>query len=212
MNLTDVLSYTIPIAALLVGLTIAVRWVWRSLGSTRMEVSSYPILPPGQGPTEEDFQALAYSYHQDREEAVQRCPCGDVATHAAPRLVRERIDGRQQMYASAPRYRRVVPRDSYLWGIIELDIVDKPELCEAHAHMADSEMDHFIFTEIRAEQSKLNQKIATRASEFETEKLMQRIRDNLTEEQKKKVRQLQQQKKQLRAVNGGTSEYPAAEG
>lgn len=203
----SILPYALLVAAVIFGLYLCGRAVWDRLQSGRGERTAY-ALPPHREPTEEDIHALLYSHQQEMEDRLPRCPCGDVATHAAPRLVRERSDGRQEVYASAPRYRRVVPKEAYLFGLIEADTSEiKPELCEAHAHMADSEMDQFIFTDIRAKQARLNQEIASRASEFETEKLMQRIRDNLTEEQKRKVRQLESKnhRRQLKAVNGELS-------
>lgn len=199
--IVSVLPYALFAAAFLFGSFVFGKYLWQKVTPT-IEVRERSIYPE---PTEEDYLALSYSQQQDQESSTPRCPCGELATHAAPRLVRERIDGRQQVFASAPRYRRVIPRESYLWGLVDADpSTIKPDLCEAHAHMADSELDQFIFTEIRARQAKLNQEIASRASEFETEKLMQRIRDNLTEEQKKKVRQIEQaSRRQLKAVNGG---------
>lgn len=220
-NFTAALPYGLCATALLFGLYLAVRWafIWWSPSniSNREAMDDVMKMLPSssRSPTPEEIDALLYIREQENEDRNPHCPCGLRATHALPRLHRERMDGKQAVYAASPRYRRVVHSTRVFFGLIELSIEDQPRLqvCESHAHMADAKMDNFIYTDIRAEQSKTNERIAQRAADFETEKMLQAIKDSLTEDQKKKVRAIEQKirRSPLQMVaNGGTpSERPS---
>jgi hypothetical protein len=204
----SVIPYAMLGAALLFGLFLVLRWLVGLVNSDDRASATY-----SRAPTEEEMAALVYSQQQEDEESILRCPCGELATHPAPKLVRERNDKKQGVYASAPSYRRVVPKANPVLVVLGFQKIPKPELCESHAHSCDQTMDCFIYTEIRAEQARVNQRLAGRAAEFEAEKMKQAIRDGLTEEQKKKVRMLSQvaKPKLVRAANGGpVSEAPEA--
>jgi hypothetical protein len=97
-----------------------------------------------------------------------RCPCGVPATHPAPKLVRRRTGWLRSMFATAPAYKRVVPRGPYS--------LEQLVFCETHAHVADSMMDRFVFERIRGVQSEANERIAIEAAAFEGEKLTEQIR------------------------------------
>jgi hypothetical protein len=164
-------------------------------------------------PTLEEFEALQAVNRDEEEASVRRCPCGELATHPVPKLVRERNDGKQAIYAAPPRYRRAVPHGStilntllYFLTLGNIRIREEPlsDVCEAHAHVADADMDNFIYNEIRAEQARTNIAIAQKAAAFETENMLKRISDSLTEEQKRKVRQLSAKRNDIRAVSNGT--------
>lgn len=195
-----VLPYGAGATVVLIGVYLAIRWVfsWLSPSNLSKRDAAGDIVkmlePSSRAPTQDEVNALLYIREQENEDRILHCPCGARATHALPRLYRERIDGKQAVYASAPRYRRVVQSTRWFFGLLELEPQDKPELqvCEAHAHMADAKMDNFIYTDIRAEQSKTNERIAQRAADFETEKMLHAIKDSLTEDQKKKVRAIEQ--------------------
>lgn len=108
-------------------------------------------------------------------EAAPKCICGEVATHALPRLRRSRGSWLRKLFAAPPSYRR------------EEDPMARPVLCEPHAHAADSFMDRFIFG-VRQEYANLNAKIATDAAGFEQESLVKLIRESLTDAQKRAQR------------------------
>lgn len=196
----DVLPYAFAATAVLLGVVLALRWVIGSFSTTKLESQQAAqqnerLLEMGhRPPTQEEVEALKYI---NQQESGNLCPCGEPATHPAPKLIRKRTSWLQKYFAMAPAYKRVIPRPKIVtdWS---------PELmfCETHAHVADSMMDQFIYQDIRASQSKLNEQVAIRAASFEKEGLMQKIKDSLTEEQKKKVRTITTQSKRLRAVNG----------
>lgn len=187
-SLKAVFPYAATITVVLLGVGFLTRWL-------RSGEAPAPVVEQS---TDIELVGVVQEYDNSR------CPCGMPATHPAPKLVRERSGNTQAIYAMAPRYKRVVPRAGVLdmWNGVNPEAV----LCESHAHMADAEMDNFIYTVIRAKQAELNGQLAVQAASFETEALLQRIRDNLTDEQKKKVRQMSVRRNQLRAVNGPVSD------
>jgi hypothetical protein len=124
------------------------------------------------------------------EEQEPRCPCGALATHPLPKLVRQRESWLQKFYAMAPQYRRVVPLGYVLIPIFEKEIQPKLEVCETHAHVADSMMDNFIYQDIRAEQAKINEAVAIKSAAFEQEALLKKITESMTDQQKRAVRKV----------------------
>lgn len=130
-------------------------------------------------PTEEDFAALEYSEQQEMLDKWPKCPCGDLATHTAPQLVRSRTGFLQAFFAMPPRYRRVVKK---------VKVRDDCVFCETHAHVADAMMDRFIYNDVRNTQAETNKNISILASTFEKEGLVEQIRDTLTEKQKRATR------------------------
>lgn len=111
-------------------------------------------------------------------EAAPRCICGGEATDRMPYLERSRgaSDWLRNIYGAPPRYKRVI------------DYTSPPVLCRAHAHLADSLMDKFIFNRIRAAYSDLNAQIAAESAAFEQESLYAQLVASLTENQKRAQR------------------------
>lgn len=125
--------------------------------------------PAAGAPSAEDQERL-------RLEALPKCDCcGALATHPLPRLRRSRGSVLRKVFAAPPSYRRVV------------EPLDKPALCEAHAHTADALLDEFIFG-IRQKYAALNATIASSAAGFEQEALLFALRESLTEKQKRAQR------------------------
>ena len=127
--------------------------------------------------TQEEIEALAYSMAQEMEAKVPKCPCGNVATHPSPQLVRSRDGWLRAFFGVAPLYRRRVPK-----------LTDYTErvFCETHAHVADSMMDRFIYERVRAVLAEANEKISIEAAAFESENLISQIKDVITSPKKKK--------------------------
>jgi hypothetical protein len=109
---------------------------------------------------------------------IPRCICGCPATHPMPRLERNRgsWDWLRSYFAMPPRYRRVI------------DTMGAYVLCKAHAHVADSMMDKFIFTDIRAHYASSNAELAIKAAMFEQEMLVEDLKECLTENQKRELK------------------------
>ena len=103
--------------------------------------------------------------------------CGEVALYPAPILERSRgfFDWLRSYFAAPPRYKR------------KLDMMLPPILCTDHVHVADAELDKFIFR-VRSEYAHLNAKIAADAAGFSQEFLLKSVNDSLTETQKKATR------------------------
>lgn len=123
--------------------------------------------------------ALAEEYARAEYDAKPRCitGCGEVALYPVPLLARSRgfFDWLRRYFAAPPRYKR------------ELDMMLPPVLCTDHVHVADAELDKFIFR-VRSEYASLNAKIATDAAGFSQEALLKAVTDSLTENQKRATR------------------------
>lgn len=109
--------------------------------------------------------------------SAPRCVCGEIATDPAPMLRRGRgaWDWLRNLYGAPPRYTR------------EVDHQRPPIFCRHHMHVADAELDKFIFG-VRSDYSKLNAEIAGRAAGFEQEHLQRLVAESLTEKQKRATR------------------------
>lgn len=175
------IGYALLATILLLASIRFVVWLWNRFHPARLELAA--------SPTDDDLKALEFSRQQDREEERPRCVCGELATHVTPKLVRKRTSWVRSFFAMAPRYKRVVPPTSYLFGLWELDIpIEDLGLCQTHAHVADAMMDKFIYQDVRAMQADTNEKIAIKAAGFEQEALLEQIKASLTDNQKKAAR------------------------
>ncbi len=112
-------------------------------------------------------------------EAAPKCVCGEVARFPAPVLKRDRggWNWLRNYFAAPPSYRR------------EVDMMQPPVFCQAHAHVADAAMDQFIFR-VRSDYSALNMKIAADAAGFEQESLLRLVGESLTDNQKRSTRKV----------------------
>jgi hypothetical protein len=162
-KLFSVLPIAFAAAIVLVSIVIILRMMVRMWRSRTEEEGP-------RAPTPEEVEALAFSMMQEEEARIPRCPCGGIATHAAPRLVRSRTGWLRAFFGVAPLYRRVVPKFS-----------EGGELtfCETHAHVADSMMDRFIYERVRAVLAEANERISIEAASFETENLLSQIKTTL---------------------------------
>lgn len=123
-------------------------------------------------------QALDEEAQRAILDASPKCICGELATQPMPILSRSRGASNylREWFALPPRYRRVV------------DHLAQPMLCASHAHVADAVLDHFVHHRVRAVLSEAHAKVAVEAAGFETEGLLQRIADGLTDRQKRTTR------------------------
>jgi hypothetical protein len=131
-----------------------------------------PRIPPDvRRAMEDDAQRAAY-------EASPKCVCGELAVEPMPTLSRSRGASNyiREWFAMPPRYRRVVSP------------IAPASLCASHAHVADAMLDHFIHHRVRAVISEASAKVAVEAAGFEQEVLLQKIRDSLTDRQKRTTR------------------------
>jgi hypothetical protein len=112
-------------------------------------------------------------------ESSPKCVCGEVARFPAPVLKRDRggWNWLRNYFAAPPSYRR------------EVDMMQPPVFCQAHAHVADAAMDQFIFR-VRSDYSALNMKIAADAAGFEQEALLRLVGESLTDSQKRATRKM----------------------
>jgi hypothetical protein len=141
--------------------------------------------------------ALTIAMEAERERAVNeaspRCVCGEIATDPAPvlKLGRGAWDWLRNLYGAPPRYKR------------EVDHMRPPIFCRHHVHVADAELNKFIFG-IRNDYSKLNAEIAARAAGFEQEHLQRLVAESLTEKQKRATRSVSAAP--IRMVRTGTED------
>jgi len=201
-TLYSAMPYALSATFVLIGISLAVRFVvgWISNAPEQRDILSEP------------HRNLAREEDMTFQEEVLCQVCGDLATHPKPQLIRQRTSFLQAFFAMAPRYKRVVPKPAgpveYFLHLVTLGATTlsrepASELCVTHAHVADAMMDQFLYTDIRAAQSRTNEQIAIKAAEFESEKLIDKLRESLTEEQKKKRIRRSQAPRQLRAVANG---------
>jgi hypothetical protein len=136
-----------------------------------------------------------------REDNTTRCPCGEVATEPAPTIKRGRggIAWLRDYYGMPPMWTR------------ETDRFRPNVFCSSHAHVAD-EMTNQSLLDIRAKYAALNVETAAVVAGFEQEKLLQKIGDSLTDNQKAE-RKRAQRGTELRAVPSlrtGTEDKPGS--
>lgn len=178
-KLLTVLPYALACAAVVTGIAVLINFVIKN------------VLRRGEnGPSKEEIEEAAISLVREAEAATPKCPCGAVATHSPPRLVRSRTGWLRAFFGGSPLYRRRVV------------VTDIPVFCESHAHVADSMMDRFIYERIRAIQAETNERICVEAAAFETENLLDKIRDSI-EAPKKKNEAIHSQPP-VRLLAGGT--------
>ena len=185
-KLFAVLPYALATAAVITGLVVLTSMLIKKFWKKGKADGS-------RTPTQEEMEALAFSMVQEEEAKVPKCPCGAVATHASPQLVRSRTGMMRNYFGIAPLYRRVVPKLSEGGSLT---------FCQAHAHVADSMMDRFIFDRVRAVLAEANEKISVEAAAFETENLLEQIK--LSVEPAKKKNELLQSQPPVRLLAGGT--------
>ena len=184
-NAATLVVYAVLATICLLVAVRAITWLWNRFHPATLAVVEA---------TEADLKALEFSRQQDLEEELPHCVCGEYATHLAPKLVRKRTDWLRIFFATAPRYKRVVPPMDYVFGMFQaVHQIEEFVFCETHAHVADAMMDKFIYQDIRAMQADTNEKIAVSAAGFEQEGLLEKIRASLTDTQKKAARRGQSQ-------------------
>ena len=181
-KLLVVLPYAFAVAAVVTGVIVLIRVVilrWRGRVSKDTDTPD-----ASRAPTQEEVEALALNMVQEAEAQIPKCPCGNRATHASPRLVRSRTGWLRSYFGIAPLYRRVVPKFSEGGELV---------FCETHAHVADSMMDRFIYDRVRAVLAEANERISVEAAAFETENLLDQIKTSIEPTPKKKNEQVQSQ-------------------
>jgi hypothetical protein len=168
-----IIPYALAISVVVTGLVTLAVSVYRRMMNRSAEEK--PV-------TDEELHAM--TVEQERE--WPNCMCGARATNPSPRLVRKRTGWLRSIFAAAPSYKRVVPKTSFLLGLVDRPLpMEEYVFCEAHAHTADAMLDRFIYEQIRATQAETNEKIAIEAAAFEGEKLLERVRDSIETRRKR---------------------------
>lgn len=140
----------------LVAFALILRGLWRS------------------GDRREAHRASAVVVAPTDDVASLRCvECGKPATEPSPLLKRGRGSSVRDYFTMPPRYRRVIDREAPLC------------YCSSHAHVADAELTAFAAVEVDAAFKRAYAEVARKVAAFEQEGLADRVRDSLTDAQKR---------------------------
>jgi hypothetical protein len=115
--------------------------------------------------------------NSNSNETSQPCVCGQPATEPAPGIQRGRggVNWLRNYFGMPPRWKRIV------------DSSQPPAFCASHAGVAD-EMVNQGLLDLRAKYAALNVDSSIFIAGFEQEHLLAKVKDSLTENQKKEQR------------------------